>query len=116
MQSIVKGLTVTLYEKNELSVDDFGHKTYTENPVDVSNVFIQPTSDDAITSNIEIAGSHNSYVLHIPKGDTHRWEDSIVYLPAPYNIKVKTYASGMIYRNDLAPLDWNKQIEAEIYE
>ena len=115
MQSIVKGLTVTLYEKTELSVDDFGQKTYTEEPVEVNNVFIQPVADDGITSNLEIAGTHNAYVLHIPKGDAHKWEDSIVYLPEPYNLKVKTYTSGMIYRNDLVPLDWNKQIKAEIY-
>ncbi|MDO4800611.1 MAG: hypothetical protein Q4A15_00450 [Prevotellaceae bacterium] len=115
INSIVKGSSVTLYEKTVIGTDEFGHDIYDEIPVNVSNVFIQPVSDDAIVNNIEVAGTHNSYVLHIPKKDTHRWEDSKVDLPSPYNVTVKTYSNGLIFREDLAPLDWNKQIKAEIY-
>lgn len=115
MMGIVKGLTVVLHEKVEAGADDYGQTTYTENLVAVDNVFIQNVSDDAIVSNIDVAGKHNSFVLHIPIGDNHKWEDSLVDLPAPYNITVKTYASGMIFREDLVPLEWNKQIKAEIY-
>lgn len=116
INSIVKGLSVILYEKTKVGEDDFGQDIYEEIPISIPNVFIQPVSDDAIVNNIEVAGTHNSYVLHIPKKDTHKWEDSKVYLPSPYDVTVKTYSTGLIYREDLAPLDWNKQIKAEIYE
>ena len=118
ISSIVKGLDVTLYEKTKTGEDEFGADIYEEVPVVVKNVFVQPVNDDAVVSvvkNIEIAGTHNSYVLHIPKGDTHKWEDSKVYLPLPYDTTVKTYSTGLIFRSELAPLDWNKQIKAEIY-
>ena len=58
-------------------------------------------------------GKYIAYILHIPKGDTHNWDDATVEF---YGSKWKTYGNEIIYDEDLTPLDWNKQVKVERYE
>lgn len=76
--SLIKGQTVTLYEKTETGVDEFGAPIYTRQPVPVENVLIgQPTAEE-LTSELNLTGRRISYVLGIPKGDAHQWENQLV--------------------------------------
>lgn len=113
MATMIKGKTVILYEVSQVGTDDFNAPIFDEVPTEVSNVLIQPASNDAIISESEVNGKHIAYVLHIPKGDTHNWNDAIVEF---YGNKWRTYGSEIIYDEDLTPLDWNKQIKVERYE
>ena len=113
MTSVIKGKTITLYELVETGLDDFNRPIYEEVPTTVENVLIQPATSDDIVSESEVNGKYIAYILHIPKGDTHNWDDATVEF---YGSKWKTYGNAIIYDEDLTPLDWNKQVKVERYE
>ena len=69
----IKGITVTLYEETIIGYDSFNDPIYREDPVEVDNVLVgEPSSDDIVTST-SLYGKTISYMLAIPKGDTHDW-------------------------------------------
>lgn len=109
----IKGRTIILYETEEAGEDDFGQPIMVENPVEVANVIIEPASNDAIVSELEVNGKHIAYVLHIPKNDNHDWQDKTVEF---YDEKWKTYGDIQIYDVDMTPLSWNKKVKVERYE
>jgi len=113
MIPMIKGQTIKLYTTAKTGVDDFNAPIYTETEVAVDNVLIQPASTEAVVSELEVYGKHISYILHIPKNDTHDWKDTTVEF---YGEKWKTYGEPIIYDEELTPLDWNKQIKVERYE
>lgn len=113
MALMIKGKTITLYETVEHGFDDFNRPIIHEVATSIENVLIQPASNEAIVSELEVYGKHISYILHIPKGDNHNWSDAIVEF---YGNKWKTYGEEIIYDEDLTPLSWNKQIKVERYE
>lgn len=113
MMSAIKGQTVNLYQMTQSGSDDFGQPTYTETTVTVNNVLIEPASNDAIVSELEVNGKHIAYVLHIPKGDTHTWKDTKVEF---YGQTFRTYGDCLIYDPNLTPLNWNKKVKVEAYE
>ena len=110
---MIKGKTIVLYEKTETGVDSFGMPIYSEEAVEVENVLVQPASNDAIVNDFELNGKHLAYVLHIPKGDSHEWRDSVVEFN---NQKWRTYGDCLEYDEDMTPLAWNKQVKVERYE
>lgn len=109
----IKGKTVKLHEMTQNGFDDFNNPTYEETVVDVDNVLIEPASNDAILSEIQMTGKRVAYVLHIPKGDTHNWKDAIVDF---YGQSFKTFGDALIYDEELTPLSWNKKVKVEVYE
>lgn len=117
MISAIKGRKVTLYERIDTGAfDEFNAPIFDYVPTEVDNVLIEPASNDAIVSDMELYGKRMAYVLHIPKGDTHNWKDAKVVLPDPWNVAVKTYGDCMLYDADLTPLAWNKKVKVEVYE
>lgn len=109
----LKGKTVTLHEMVQVGTDDFNHPIMREEPTEVENVLIEPASNEAILSEIQMTGKHVVYILHIPKGDTHNWKDAIVDF---YGQSWKTFGDCLIYDEDLTPLSWNKKVKVERYE
>jgi len=47
---MIKGITITLYEKIKSGVDEFNHSVYTETPVEIENVLVTPVSADDLVS------------------------------------------------------------------
>lgn len=113
MISAIKGRTVVLHEMTQTGVDDFNHPIMIESLVEVENVLIEPASNDAILSEIQMTGKRVAYILHIPKGDTHNWKDAVVDF---YGQSWKTFGDCLIYDEDLTPLSWNKKVKVESYE
>lgn len=109
----IKGKTIKLYEQNVTGHDPFGKDIVEETAVNVDNVLIQPASNDAIVTELQLTGKRLAYVLHIPKGDSHNWKDSKV----EFNGKLwKTYGDCLEYDVEMTPLSWNKQVKVEHYE
>lgn len=74
----MKGVSVVLYERRQTGTDAFNDPVYAKTPVTVANVLIgQPTTEE-ITSSIDLYGKKAEYMLGIPKGDEHDWEDTEV--------------------------------------
>lgn len=81
------GATVKLWERSQKKTaatppvpvfDEFNDPVWEFKAVDVANVLIgQPTTDE-VTSGIDLFGKKAEFMLGIPKGDEHTWEDARV--------------------------------------
>ena len=72
------GASVVLHVRTRSGTDAFNDPVFTESTVTVANVLIgQPTTEE-VTSSIDLYGKKTEYMLGIPKGDTHVWENTEV--------------------------------------
>lgn len=111
----MKGVTIQLIQKTETGVNALNEPIYEEEIAEVSNVLVGEPSSDEIANNMSLYGKMTKYVLAIPKGDTHIWEDTEIILPEPFAGKYKTigYPTAGIEAN--IPLSWNKKVMVERY-
>ena len=106
-------MTVKLYERQNISVDEFGAETYEEVPVDVRDVLVaRPTAEDASTQ-LNLTGKKAIYTLAIPKGDTHTWENRTVEF---FGRKWHVFTIPIQGIEENIPLRWNKKVMVEAYE
>ena len=110
--ALIKGITVTLYEKTETGRDRFNHPIYTETPVEVENVLIEPLSQQDIIDELTLNGKKATYRLCIPKGDTHIWTDRKVSF---FNAMWHVYGYPIEYIEANVPLEWNRKVMVERY-
>ena len=108
------GATVTLHVRTlAKDPDAFGDPVYTDSTVDVANVLIgQPTTDE-ITSSIDLYGKKAEYMLGIPKGDTHVWEDTTVEF---FGRKWQTFGMTIQGIEANVPTPWHKKVRVAAYE
>lgn len=105
--------TVTLLTKKENGVDDFNAPIYEDVAIEVPNVIVgSPTFEDQV-SDLNLSGKHLAFILGIPKGDTHDWEDSEIIIRGQ---KFKSYGAVLEQTEANVPLRWNKQVRVERYE
>ena len=115
----MRGLTVTLYETEEIQggADAFGVPTYKETAVTVDNVLVgEPSTDDiAISTNLYQKQIH--YMLGIPKGDTHDWIDKKVEWTDAYGntIQCKTFGFPITGVEANIPGPWHMKVRCERY-
>lgn len=109
----LKGITVRLFEETEAGKDPFGHTIYDEREIEVDNVLVSPVTSDDVISTTNLYGKRAVYVLGIPKGDTHIWENRKV---AFFGETFRTFGKATQGIDDLIPLDWNKKVWVECYE
>lgn len=108
----IQGASVILYVKTPGAPDALNNLTYTKTPVQVDNVVIgQPTTDD-ITTSINLYGKRIEYMLGIPKGDTHDWEDTTVEF---FGHTYRTFGHEIVGIEANVPLSWHKKIRVERY-
>lgn len=112
MASLIKGITVVLYEDAQTGVDAFRAPIFEEIPVEVGNVLVCPVSAEDIVSDIQMYGKKSVYELCIPKGDTHIWEDRKVGF---FGHVWKTFGFPQQWIEENVPLDWNMKIRVERY-
>ena len=109
---MIKGITVKLLTLTYKGRDRFNHPTYTEEWVDVANVLVgQPTTEEIEQEKI-ISGKIVSYVLAIPKGDTHNWTDTQVQFFGQTFRTIGIPTQGI---DENIPLKWNKKVRVEAY-
>lgn len=110
---MLKGITVTLYERTQSGIDDFNSPVYTETPVSVNNVLVAPLSSQEITDTLNLYGAKAVYQLAIPKGDTHDWYNKKVKF---FNEYWKTVGIPLKGIDELIPGNWNTKVQVERYE
>lgn len=109
----MKGETISLVVKTQTGTDPFGAPIYDEELVEVADVLIgQPTSDDVLTT-MDLTGKKIAYVLGIPKGDTHTWENTDVILWGRRFRTIGIPQTGILAN---IPLRWGANIKVEAYE
>ncbi len=111
----IKGITISLKEKVQTGTDEFNHPVYSVTYTDVDNVLVGEPSTDEVTDTMNLYGKKVSYVLGIPKGDTHIWKDTEVILPDPFAGTYRTIGEPIAGIESLIPLSWNKKVRLEKY-
>jgi len=108
----MKGVPVVLHVRTQTGVDAFNNPVYSDTTVTVNNVLIgQPTTDD-ITDSIELYGKRIEYMLGIPKGDTHDWEDTVVEF---WGQSYHTFGFTIQGIEANIPTPWHRKVRVERY-
>ena len=107
---MIKGITVTLFEKKKVGTDGFNKAIFEEYPVAVENVLVAPVGTNEVTSDTNMVGKRASYILAIPKGDNHNWENVRVDF---FGESWKTIGFPIEGIDSLIPLGWNKKVTVE---
>lgn len=110
---VLKGITIKLYEQQQTGTDSFNRPIYEETPVDVENVLVGQPDESEVLDTLNLTGRKVVYVLGIPKGDTHDWEDKKVEF---WGMAFKTIGMPVQGIDDLVPLSWNKKVKVERHE
>ena len=109
----MKGTSVLLHVKTQTGVDVLNNPTYSETVVEVPNVLVgQPTTDD-VTSSVSLFGKKLEYMLGIPKGDAHIWEDTKVEF---FGKTFQTFGNVIEGIEANVPTPWHRKIRVERYE
>lgn len=75
---MIQGITINLIPQIA-SKDAFNNEVYTDGEkIAVDNVLVSPSSTDDVTTSVSLYGKEAKYILGLPKGDTHEWEDQVV--------------------------------------
>ena len=110
---MLKGITIQLFVRGEIT-DPFGAPEIADGHwIDVDNVLSgEPSTEDA-TNTLNLYGKRVAYVLAIPKGDTHKWTDTLVRLPDGVYRTIGFPTHGI---DELMPLAWNMKVKVERYD
>lgn len=109
---MLKGITITLYDRKKIGEDPLGKEIYEETPISVENVLIAPAQSVAgdIATTTDFEGKKAQYILAIPKEDLHEWEDRHVKF---FGKMWKTIGIPQEGIEKLIPLMWNKKVLVE---
>ena len=107
---MIRGITVTLYERTQTGTDALNYPVYTETPVDVQNVLVAPVDAQEVLDTLNLTGKRAVYQLGIPKGDTHNWEDCRVDFFGQSFRVIGPVIEGI---EELIPLSWNRKVQVE---
>ncbi|MBQ1569549.1 MAG: hypothetical protein IIZ78_18240 [Clostridiales bacterium] len=115
----LKGITVTLYTETITGYDSLGNPVIETKEESVDNVLVGEPSTDDITTSLSMYGKQISFMLGIPKGDTHDWMDKEVSWTDAYGItrKVKTFGYPItgIEENLPPQIPWHMKVRCEAY-
>lgn len=104
------GVPVILHVRTQSGVDAFNCPVFTDSFVTVDNVLIgQPTTDE-IDSTIALYGKRIEYMLGIPKGDTHDWEDTCVEF---FGHRYRTFGATIEGVEANVPTPWHRKVRVE---
>lgn len=109
---MIKGITVTLWEKQQIAVDDFNVPVYAEVPIEVDDVLVSPTSDQDKAEALNLYGRRAEYVIAIPKGNTLDWTCKRITF---FGEDWRAISHGIQGIEENIPLRWNRKIMVESY-
>ena len=115
----MKGITVTLHIRTQKTVgstlvyDEFNNPVYVDTTTTVSNVLVGQPSTDEITDSIDRYGKKIEYMLGIPKGDTHNWENTAVEF---FGEVFQTFGNTIQGIEENIPTPWHKKVRVCRYE
>lgn len=109
---MIKGISITLYDKTQSDTDAMNNPIYTETAVTVENVLVSPASSDDVIESVRLYSKRIVLNLYIPKGDTNTWEDRDVEIDG-----TRYHTVGIVKKwiEDNVPLLWNRTIGVERY-
>lgn len=115
---MIRGTTVTLYERTQTGTDALNAPIYTETPVQVSDVLIgEPGTEDIVTAT-QLYGKRLLCWLGIPKGDAHNWRDAVVEWTDAYGrtLSLRTFGEPLTGIEANVPTRWHMKVRCAAYE
>lgn len=111
---MIKGITVTLYDRVQTGTDALNAPIYEETAVPVKDVLVTPLSSDEVLQTYTLTGRRAVYQMGIPKGDMHDWTAGkrVSFFGNDWRI-IGMPEEGI---ESLIPLSWNKKVKVECYE
>ena len=116
------GITVTLYVRQQKVTtdtppvpvfDSFNDPVWEYKAETVANVLVgQPTADE-ITSGIDLYGKKAEFMIGIPKGDEHAWENADVEF---FGRRWRTFGTLIQGIEANVPTPWHHKIRVAVYE
>lgn len=110
---MIHGMPITLLMKTQTGSDAFNQPIWTLTPTTVDNVLVGQPTDQERTDELNLTGRRIEYVLGIPKGDTHNWENQIVEF---FGHRFRTFGIPVQGIEENIPLSWHKKVRCERYE
>lgn len=111
---MIKGITIKLINRIDTGErDDFGATIYRETETEVDDVLVAPASSTDIIDSMNLYGKKCVYLVAIPKGDYHVWDDAILEF---FGRRWHVFAIPTIGIEDNIPLRWNMKLQVEAYE
>lgn len=112
------GMKITLYEQMQDGENSFGEPIVIETPVVVDNVLIGEPSTDDITTSSALYGKVIRYMLGIPKGDMHDWQDKRVSWVDAYGRthECKTFGVPITGVEANIPGPWHMKVRCEDFD
>lgn len=109
MAIFIQGIAVTLYEPTQTGVDAFNRPVVELVPTVVENVLVQPQEQniDPPLNSTDLDAASVTYLLGIPKGDTHVWENREVEF---FGQRFRTEGFAREGIDAMIPLEWNRKI------
>lgn len=116
------GATVKLWERSQAMTtdtppvpvfDEFNDPVWTYKATDVANVLIGEPTTDEVTSGIDLYGKKAEFMLGIPKGDTHAWEDARVEF---FGRSWQTFGMVLQGIEENIPTPWHHKVRVARYE
>ena len=112
---MLRGTTVTLYERRQTGIDGLGAPVYEETPVPVRDVLIAPAEGPAVTDSTGLEGRRTAFRLYLPRGDAHDWVGCRVGFYSS-TFRVVGGAQQWMPENLPRACRWNKCLEVERYD
>lgn len=109
----IHGIPIELAVKTQTGTDGFNRPVYETTWETVDNVLIGQPSTEEVTDELNISGKRLDYLLGIPKGDTHDWEDTQVRFFGQVYETIGAPTQGI---ESMIPLSWNKKVKVMRYE
>ncbi len=110
---MIHGMTVRLWNKTQTDTDPAYRPIYTWTYTDVDDVLVAQPSAEEKTSELNLTGRSIEYVLGIPKGDAHNWENQVVEF---FGHKFLTFGIPEMGIEANVPTRWHKKVKCERYE
>lgn len=107
---MIRGITVILHTKEQTGTDGFNRPVYRETEEEVRNVLVGEPTTEEITDVLELTGKRLAYVLAVPKGDTHVWENRKVSFWGQSFQVIGEPTQGI---EENIPLSWNRKVRVE---
>jgi hypothetical protein len=108
----IKGTTIQYVKKTLEGYDPLNAPIYSEKLEDVPDVLVGQPSTDDIKSSLALYDKKITYMLGIPKGDTHDWVDAEVVI---WGDRYRTFGFPMTGEQANIPLRWGQNVRVERY-
>lgn len=109
---MLHGITVQLEVRRQAGTDAFNRPVYAPEFADVENVLVGRPDSQEVLDTLNLTGKRIEFVLGIPKGDAHDWEDKRVRF---FGQEFKTIGFPETGIQDLIPLGWGANVKVERY-